>query len=334
MPDITVIIPYYNIDIKMLERAVKSVLSSRSESIEIIIIDDGSDDSFQAGLNSILLLDERITLLHQKNKGVSEARNHGIRQARGKYITFLDADDAFTSCCLESAFHIAESKEADLLLGATKSAFDDEKEPWQVGNPRVAVGRNKRLIEKYLLSDPYLFPNGGYLNRGIHALFAKRELAEKILFHPRVKIGEDLIFTFEILRKAQRVCLVDQVWYLYYQIDDSTVHRYNPNIIKDTEPHLLYLRKLVNVQNKMECQAYGDRIFYILKTIHECWLGNRKCTLSKTEKNKILNQMKRQSPWNFLMSHEYSHFAENKARIKTWMFRHNLLFAFWDLSIR
>ena len=92
MPELSIIMPVYKVE-KYISRCLDSILKQTFREFELIIIDDGSPD--QSGLiaDHYAKLDERIRIIHQENKGVSEARNVGIKNARGTYIGFVDSDD-------------------------------------------------------------------------------------------------------------------------------------------------------------------------------------------------------------------------------------------------
>ena len=89
---ISVIIPVYNAE-KYLDKCLESLENQTLEGIEIVCVNDGSKDNSLEVLNRHAEKDKRIKVINQKNAGVSAARNKGIRTARGKYITFVDADD-------------------------------------------------------------------------------------------------------------------------------------------------------------------------------------------------------------------------------------------------
>ena len=89
---VSVIIPVYNAD-KFLERCVNSLLSQTLASCEFIFVNDGSTDASLSILQQFQQKDPRIRLVNQENKGVSDARNAGLKIANGDYIGFVDADD-------------------------------------------------------------------------------------------------------------------------------------------------------------------------------------------------------------------------------------------------
>ena len=90
---ISATIPYYNVELDLLIKCVKSVLTQDFNNFEVIIVDDGSAEEYSLQLDKIRQIDERIRVIRQKNSGVSVARNIGVKASKGEYITFIDADD-------------------------------------------------------------------------------------------------------------------------------------------------------------------------------------------------------------------------------------------------
>ena len=93
MPAISVIVPYYNDDIQCFQTCIGSILNQTFSDFEILVIDDGSQEKNRKHLHEIELIDKRISVYRQENKGVSAARNYGVSLAEGEYIVFVDADD-------------------------------------------------------------------------------------------------------------------------------------------------------------------------------------------------------------------------------------------------
>ena len=113
--DISIIMPAYNAQ-KYIKESIDSVLNQSFENFELIIINDGSKDNTEHIIKEYQ--DQRIVLISQKNGGVSNARNAGLKLAKGKYITFLDADDTFPKDSLKSRFEYLESNsKIDLVDG-------------------------------------------------------------------------------------------------------------------------------------------------------------------------------------------------------------------------
>ena len=105
----SIIIPVYNVE-KYLKQSIQSVLDQSYEDFEVILIDDGSTDKSPAICDELAEKDERVKVIHKQNGGVSSARNEGIRQAKGDYILFLDADDWYDTKLLENCLPYTEKE--------------------------------------------------------------------------------------------------------------------------------------------------------------------------------------------------------------------------------
>lgn len=91
-PFFSVVIPVYNAE-KYINKCVESILQQSFENFEVVLVDDGSADRSMAICEDLSKKDDRVSLVHQKNQGVSTARNKGTSLAKGRYIIFVDADD-------------------------------------------------------------------------------------------------------------------------------------------------------------------------------------------------------------------------------------------------
>ena len=112
---ISVIIPVYNSE-KFLNRCVDSVLKQSYKELDIILIDDGSSDKSGEMCDQYAQMDKRVRVIHQKNRGVSAARNSGLDVAIGDYCTFVDSDDYIESEMYQSMIDIAEQYNCDVIM--------------------------------------------------------------------------------------------------------------------------------------------------------------------------------------------------------------------------
>ncbi len=112
---VSVIIPVYKVE-KYLEKCVRSVMTQRFGNLEIILVDDGSPDRCGAICDALASEDSRIRVIHQKNRGLSGARNAGIGPARGEFLCFLDSDDYWGPEFLEVMTEVQKETGADLVV--------------------------------------------------------------------------------------------------------------------------------------------------------------------------------------------------------------------------
>ena len=114
-PLVSVIIPCYNAE-KYLKQCLDSVINQTLRDIEIICVDDESSDGTLDILTEYQKKDSRLKVITQKNAGAGDARNTGLRLAKGTYLSFLDSDDFFELNMLQEAYNLAELNQADFVV--------------------------------------------------------------------------------------------------------------------------------------------------------------------------------------------------------------------------
>lgn len=111
---ISIIIPIYNVE-KYLKQCLDSIINQSYKNLEILLIDDGSTDKCPEICDAYALKDKRIKVIHQENKGISSARNMGLKIASGSYIAFVDSDDWLALNCYETVLAHAIKTDADIV---------------------------------------------------------------------------------------------------------------------------------------------------------------------------------------------------------------------------
>lgn len=214
-PDISIIIPVYNGE-KSIEKAIKSVQEQEYRKWEIIAIDDGSTDKTLEMLNKISKLDKRIIVCHQKNSGVSVARNTGIKKAAGKYVMFLDCDDEFLGGYLESAIKFLQDNKSDILMVSVLR--NESKVQWNTSGIYTMIDDAQILFD--LSKKRVLF------NSVCNKVFKKDIIDSKGLNFPTGRaMGEDLIFVQKYLNCIDSVGIVDVPYYKYKSRANSATSR-------------------------------------------------------------------------------------------------------------
>ena len=112
---ISVIVPVYNVE-RYLRRCVDSILHQTYRNLEVLLVDDGSTDASGAICDEYAAQEERVTAVHQKNGGLSAARNAGLERAQGTYLCFVDSDDFLNSRMLETLCRDLQEQDADVAV--------------------------------------------------------------------------------------------------------------------------------------------------------------------------------------------------------------------------
>ena len=206
---ISVIIPVYNVE-KYLKQCVDSVLAQTYQNIEIILVDDGSTDSSGHICDEYLNVDGRIKVIHKKNAGLSEARNHGLDLATGDYVYFLDSDDWIQGETLETLIQMAHESNADIVFFDSQS-FEDSEKGYQI--PQRYIRKHDYSTDKGLTVFEQVQANKEF-HSAVPLLFIRRSFLDKskIRFYPEI-LYEDMLFTFEALTKAEKVAQCKEAFY-------------------------------------------------------------------------------------------------------------------------
>lgn len=203
----SVIMPVYNAE-KTLEKAIKSVLEQTVGDFEFIIVDDGSRDQSYEIVKKYSQGDKRIKVIRQDNAGPGIARNNGISQSKGEYITFIDADDYWENDFLETIIYCSDNKNADLIFVDAVTEYSNGKIANFLNIMENANSTKERMISNQMT---------GKLPWGMFKVI-RRDLLEKVdVQFGAYSVGEEAIFSFEILRNAKNVKFADKVIYHYVQ---------------------------------------------------------------------------------------------------------------------
>ena len=203
---ISIIIPVYNAE-KYLSRCLDSVVNQTYKKLEIIVVDDGSTDNSRKILEKYKKRDNRIVLLYKDNGGQSSARNIGLKRAKGEYIGFVDSDDYIVDNMYEFLKNMIEQYHADIAMcDYTRKKI------------KLNKGWNEKKIVQYRDEDiSMLF----YRLRGEKSFYSvwNRLYRKKLLLGINFiegKTTEDVLFTYDVYKKASKVVYSSLKKYMYY----------------------------------------------------------------------------------------------------------------------
>lgn len=220
---ITVIVPIYNGQ-EYLERCVSSILNQSYQRLEILLIDGGSTDHTAELCQSLARQQERIRFLkEEENKGVSFSRNHGLREAAGEYITFVDADDWLMPDCLERLMMDLEQTGAQIAGCAFRSCTQEDVQQFQK-KQGDCQGQKRAEQRKGSVCDRSVISGSEFLREGIlkgdTRCWSKLYFAESIrgcLFREDYTIGEDMLFLRDAAMSAEKISSSSYEGYCYYR---------------------------------------------------------------------------------------------------------------------
>ena len=248
---ISVIVPIYRVE-DYLHRCIDSIIHQTYSNLEIILVDDGSDDKCAVICDGFALLDNRIRVIHKENGGLSSARNMGLEVATGQLIAFVDPDDYINHHMYEKMVEQLIRFDADIVMCNCKYVYADGLHE----SPETCIEiRDIQIFDGHKAQ--YLMCKD-YLSRVIYTVawnkLYKKELFEGIKY-PEGRIHEDEARTHELLYKANTICYVKEPFYYYYQRPEGIVYSNDKS-----------LRKLQLID------AYIDRlVFYRINDEFDLW---------------------------------------------------------------
>lgn len=207
---LSVIIPIYNSE-EYLERCIESVVKQADDSIEIILVNDGSTDGSQKICEKYTHQYKNVRLLVKENGGLSSARNFGLAYAQGKYVAFLDSDDMWSSDFIEDLKNYVKT-EWDILN--FNYCFESSLNVYeQNGTKNVEVFNQNEFIDLF---------NKNALGNQICFRIYKRSLFENISF-PLGRYYEDIATFYRLILEANKIMCVDYDYYIYNIINEDSI---------------------------------------------------------------------------------------------------------------
>ena len=209
IPKVSIIVPVYKAD-KYIYRCVDSILAQTLSDIEILLIDDGSPDKSGIICDEYAHRDPRIKVFHKDNGGVSSARNVGIDNARGEWISFVDADDWIEPETIETCINAAEGYE--MIRFGMKSIFtghviEDRRinEKWDYNEYLSNVVARQTIVGVW----------GGLYLRSVF-------IDNNIRFNSKFTLGEDWLVLFTYLKRISRLKIIDRPFYNYNKMNEMS----------------------------------------------------------------------------------------------------------------
>ncbi len=212
---ISVIVPVYKVE-KYLDACVESIVNQTYKNLEIILVDDGSPDNCPAMCDEWAKRDNRIKVIHKANGGLSDARNAGMDVSTGNYIGFVDSDDIISHKMYEILYYAVKKHDADFIQ-CDKIEFSNINE--------LSFSDSKEITENTY--DSFKAVNSLLCETDIVTTcwntLSKSSISKSVLFEAG-KINEDVLWTYRVLSKSDKIISIDSKLYGYYQRPGSIMN--------------------------------------------------------------------------------------------------------------
>ena len=278
-PKVSVIVPVYNTE-KYLEQCITSITSQTLREIEIIIVDDGSQEECAVLCDSLAKTDDRIRVIHKENAGPGFARNTGIEAANGEYIGFVDSDDYIKPQMYDTLYNAALKNNADLVVagisfvGGNTFGKNGEYQEKHYFDKEILFKKDdiKKLLLGVVGALPHEPDDSRYGVSTCKNLFKRSVITDKKIkfLSERKVMSEDAIFMVDFIKQIDKAVGIQGAFYCYRRNDESFSKSYRSdrfsmvqsfiaeieNHIKDVckrEEYSLYLNRLIQGYGRILC---------------------------------------------------------------------------------
>ena len=283
---VSIVVPVFNVE-KYVIRCLKSIEKQTYKNIEIIVVDDGSTDRSGQLCDEEALIDKRIKIIHQKNQGLSAARNMGLVCSLGEYVCFIDSDDKVADDFVEKLLTTAVISGAEIVQCSIK-AFIYESEIVNIKQTdvyNIFSGRDMCInLFKGIIQSSGVVQNKLY----------KRTLFDDIVFR-KGKLHEDEFIVYRLFYKSRNVAVIQSELYYYQSKREDS--------ITNSEYNIRRLDAVMAAEEKcLFFSSEGDKILYdnAVAACCRCILENRKkVKRSSLDNKKIIIRQLRGKFWKY-----------------------------------
>lgn len=300
---ISFIMPIYNIKPEWIKRAVDSVINQTKNDWELLIVDDGSNKETGLAVDQAALADGRIRAFHQRNQGVSVARNLGLDNAKGEYIAFIDPDDWIELDYIEWVQGWLEKYDLEILaIGHSDQTEGGELRQLFGSKEFTLYEKEERTgMQLSILSDmEYAGKYPMFFGAPWKLLFKRDFINEnKVSFVPGLLKAQDSVFCLYALENAEKIGYLNKVLYHYFWHPDSAVRKYTPRY-DHIQKLLLEYKKFIEAYHN-EQKVYWNALCFTSLTnfdgICERYFFNTNYTASRAEKKTNMCNLLSHSPY-------------------------------------
>lgn len=262
-PLISVVVPVYNVA-DYLQECVESICAQSYKNLEIILVDDGSTDRSGELCDELLSIDERITVLHKQNGGLSDARNFGLAHSHGAWISFIDSDDYVSSILIEALFNAAEKCHCKIAAVSGGHPFQDGCQCELLDSMSCvapAVSMAEVEVQRQMLYQS--------LSTGVQWRLYKRDTLGNCPF-PVGLYYEDLASTYKFIRAAGNIAVINCRDLYAYRMRATSIIRQSYRHIKGSSALIVaeQIKRDIPSWYPDLSAAVSSRCFAVCRTVY------------------------------------------------------------------
>ncbi|MBQ6312502.1 MAG: glycosyltransferase family 2 protein [Lachnospiraceae bacterium] len=326
---ISIVVPVYNVKTDFLRCCIDSIISEKSELIEVVIIDDKSSNGCERICDEYVKKDGRVRVIHQAvNAGVSKSRNMGIRIARGEWIAFVDSDDWLEAGYLGTLMEQLTS-DSDIIMFSAKRECVDASYPFGTSDGIVVYAGDEgedslyelrdKMLKQVLLSTHPRYDTAKYCWGKV---FRRKYLIDNDIRFPDLNYCEDIVFMSRAFQRALKVTQMPERLYHYRVTANSAVNSYRPNALEEQKKFVDLMQESVDT----------DAFFYVaLLSMQICII---KYLYHRDNPKRLLNRHREakryfsQYPYTDVFKHVKCDEMKRSERAKALLIKHKKYFLY------
>ena len=267
---LSVIMPVYNVE-KTLSRAIESILNQSFSNLELILVNDGSTDKSSEICEEYALKDKRISIINKKNGGLSSARNEGLKNTKGDFVTFIDSDDYLDLNTYQLFHEKLLQEKIDLYIFNVCRIRNNKEEI--LDSIEKKVEGSEEIIKSF------------FIYKGID-FYAWNKIYKKELFdgliYPENTLYEDIVTSYRIGQRAQKAYVTDKVGYYYIDNPESIVNsQFNPKQYDNVSQREILLNNILKDYPNLSLYALDKLLDGFLSTGYKIGSSIKNETTSK-----------------------------------------------------
>lgn len=285
---VSIIVPIYNVEL-YVNRCIDNLINQTYTNVEIILVDDGSTDNSKNICNMYAEKDERCRVFHIKNRGLSGARNFGLRQISGEFVMFIDADDWIDINCIELCISkINEYNNVECILFPYIREFKGLSKKVDILGTTAQFFSSKYIQRRLFgpLNNELKYPDSmDNLNTAWGKLYSSKFIKNmEFLSARQIGTAEDLCFNINIFNKLNIVYYLPYTYYHYNKINNnSIVHSYKKDLVFTRKNLHKYMYDFIH-KNKLSAEyieALNNRMILTILSLSRNIMNTNKSFIEK-----------------------------------------------------